>query len=445
MKIFRFAPLLVVVAFFFIITSYAFSQEQVERKIVVYKSGVSQDEKLKVISLHKASLKKNLKLINGAAVTIPRGNIQNLARDPRVLRVDLDAEVFAVPSESVSSEAFNPKKCKRFPNLPECQLSPTPTPTSTPSPTLTPTPVSSITPTLTPSPTLTPTPTSTQAAKFLAVSQSTPWGIIKIEADRAWAVSSGSGVKVAVIDTGINRSHPDLKINIAGCVNFIYSWKTCEDDNGHGTHVSGIIAALNNGIGTVGVAPNAKIYSLKVLDRRGSGYVSDIIEALDWAVSNKMQVINMSLGTTVDVISFHDAVKRVNQVGIVQVAAAGNSGPASNSVIYPAKYQEVIAVSATDSIDAVPYWSSRGIEVTLAAPGASIYSTYLKGGYATMSGTSMSSPHVAGTVALRKALYPLETPSEIKSILTANTSPLPYDPTMVGSGLVDAYKVVTAP
>ncbi|MCL5970804.1 MAG: S8 family peptidase [Patescibacteria group bacterium] len=438
MRIFRFFPLLVIFVFFFIIASYAFSQEKLDRKIIVYKAGVDQKEKLKVISENKAVINKNLRLINGDAITVSRANIQKLLRDPRVLRVDPDAEIFAVPDGNIEL-AFNPKKCKRFPNLPECQ--PSPTPISTVTPILTPT----ITPTSTPSPSLTPTPTSTQTAKFVTASQTFPWGIAKIEADKAWAISSGSGVKVAVIDTGINRIHPDLKANIAGCVNFIISWKTCEDDNGHGTHVSGIIAALNNGVGTVGVAPNAKIYSLKVLDRRGSGYTSDIIEALDWAVSNKMQVVNMSLGTTVDVQAFREAIQRVNKAGIVEVAAAGNSGPAADSVLYPARYPEVIAVSATDSTDNVPYWSSRGPQVLLAAPGVSIYSTYLKGKYVTMSGTSMSAPHVTGTVALRLALYPTETPSEIKSILTANTNSLSYDSNMAGSGLLNAYKVVTAP
>jgi subtilisin family serine protease len=249
---------------------------------------------------------------------------------------------------------------------------------------------------------------------------------------------------VAVVDTGINTTHPDLNDNLAGCLNFIVSWRSCEDDNGHGTHVSGIIAAENNNLGVVGVAPKARIYALKVLDRRGRGYLSDIIESLDWAIANQMQVVNMSLGTTSNVLSFAEAVQRVRDAGITQVAAAGNSGPGENTVIYPAKYPEVIAVAATDSQNAVPSWSSRGSEVDLAAPGVSVYSTYLRGGYKTLSGTSMSAPHVTGVVALRLARAAAD-PSSLESLLEGNSDPLPFDPTLVGAGLVNAYKVVTAP
>src|SRR3989344_1815309 len=166
MKVFRFFPLLVIVVSFFVIVSYAFSQEQVERKIVVYKQSVSQDEKLKIISSNKAQVIKNLRLINGTAISISKSNVQKLSRDPRVLRVDPDAEVFAIPEGNVSIEAFNPKKCKRFPNLPECR----------PSPTLTPTPISTITPTLIPSPT--PEPTSTPSPSLTPTPISTEGGAV---------------------------------------------------------------------------------------------------------------------------------------------------------------------------------------------------------------------------------------------------------------------------
>lgn len=250
---------------------------------------------------------------------------------------------------------------------------------------------------------------------------------------------------MAVLDTGIDIDHPDLDDNLSGCVNFIYWWRNCDDDNGHGTHVSGIIAAENNDFGVVGVAPNAKIYSLKVLNYRGRGYLSDIIEALDWAITNNIDVVNMSLGTSSDVLSFHEAVQRVNAAGITQVAAGGNSGPGADTVIYPARYPEVIAVSAIDSNNNVPSWSSRGPEIDLAAPGVSVYSAYRGGGYQTMSGTSMAAPHVTGTVALRLEDHPGENPATIEIVLGSNTDSLPFDPTLVGAGLVNADKVVSAP
>lgn len=383
-----------------------------ERKIIVFKPGVTEVEKNQVLSRFQTTVNKNLKLVNGFSVNLPSFLVAEIAKDPRVLRVDPDVEVFALPQ--IDRQAFwNRRK-------------PTPTPTL-----------------------VKPTPTPT-----LAPSQTIPWGISGIFAPEAWSISSGSGIKVAVVDTGVNRSHPDLKNNLdlAGCKNFISFFGTCEDDNGHGTHVSGIIAAENNNLGVVGVAPKAKIYALKVLDRNGSGYLSDIIEALDWAVQNNMQVINMSLGTTSDVDSFHEAVQRVNSHGITQVAAAGNNGGA---VIFPAAYSEVIAVSAIDNTNTLASWSSRGPEVDLAAPGVDIYSTYLSSTYKTLSGTSMASPHVAGTVALlltqlSKCDYDgngVCSPAEVEQRLELTAKDLgnPGRDDLYGAGLVNAREAISAP
>lgn len=409
------------------------SQEPTKRAIVVFKETLPTNQKQQLLNRYQAVWGKELKLINAAAVTLPSSLVKQLAQDPKVLRVDPDVEVFALESPPQDlknlSRTVSPQSiCDWIPSWPGCN--PTPAPTPTPTPTPTPVPV-------------TPTPTPTPEVSISL--QPVPWGVARIGAPNAWSTSRGLGVKVAVIDTGIARSHPDLNDNLAGCLNFIQSWKTCEDDNGHGTHVSGIIAAEDNTFGVVGVAPQAKIYALKVLDRRGRGYLSDIIEALDWSVSSGMQVVNMSLGTTSDIQSFHDAVTRAFNAGIVEVAAAGNSGPAPNSVNFPGAYPEVIGVAATDASDNVPSWSSRGPEVDIAAPGVNIYSTYLRGTYTTLSGTSMASPHVAGTVALRKALGSSESPTQVKTVLQTNTDPLPFDTTLVGAGLVNAYKVVTAP
>ena len=227
--------------------------------------------------------------------------------------------------------------------------------------------------------------------------ESLPWGIDRIDADLAWSTTTGDPVKVAVVDTGIYLNHPDLAQNIKGGYNAINPTKSANDDNGHGSHVSGIIGALDNEIGVIGVGPRIDLYAVKVLNRNGSGYLSDVIEGLDWAIQNKMQVVNMSLGTSSDIPSFRDAIQRVNVAGIIQVAAAGNNG---GTVNYPAAYPEVIAVSAVDSNGQIPYWSSRGPEVDLTAPGVGIYSTWKGGGYYKASGTSMASPHVAGTAAL---------------------------------------------
>lgn len=228
-------------------------------------------------------------------------------------------------------------------------------------------------------------------------SQVTPWGIARVGAPSAWSITTGSDVKVAVVDTGIDLDHRDLTGNIKGQVNTINPLKTGNDDNGHGTHVAGTIAAINNSIGVIGVGPNIFLYAVKVLGKNGSGWLSDVIEGLGWCVDNGMQVVNMSLGSSSDSQSLHDAVNAVNAAGIIQAAAAGNDGGA---VIYPAAYPVVIAVSAIDNTDTAASWSSRGPEVDLAAPGAGILSTYNNGYYKTLSGTSMATPHVSGAAAL---------------------------------------------
>jgi subtilisin family serine protease len=233
--------------------------------------------------------------------------------------------------------------------------------------------------------------------KPVPTAQPIPWGVDHVNAPSAWATSRGTGVKVAVVDTGIDTTHPDLAANIKGGVSFVTRVSSYKDDNGHGTHVAGIIAAINNTIGVVGVAPNAQLYSVKVLDRTGSGTVSSVIAGIDWSAKNGMQVISMSLGTNTDFQSLHDAVDRAYLQGVVVVAAAGNDygGPIS----YPAAYDNVIAVTATDSNNKIASFSNIGPQAEIAAPGVNIYSTYKGGGYATLSGTSMSTPFVSGEVA----------------------------------------------
>lgn len=278
--------------------------------------------------------------------------------------------------------------------------------------------------------------------------QTLPWGIDRIEADVAWATSSGTAVKVAIVDTGIDLTHPDLASNIKGGVNTINSRKSPNDDNGHGTHVAGTVAALNNSIGVVGVGPAASLYAVKVLDRNSSGFLSDVIEGLDWSVANGMQVVNMSLGTNSDIQSFHDAVIKVNQAGIVQVGAAGNDGAA---VDFPGAYAEIIGVAAlqknSDGTLSVASFTSRGQEVDLSAPGVSVFSTYKGGSYATLSGTSMATPHVTGVAALvlttLPGAYDLNSngswdPAEVQNKLMATSENTGLDPTLFGSGFVRA-------
>jgi len=232
-----------------------------------------------------------------------------------------------------------------------------------------------------------------------AVGQTVPWGINRVNAPAAHSRGvKGSGAKVGVIDTGIDYTHSDLASNYKGGYDFVNNDNDPKDDNGHGTHVSGTIAALDNSIGVIGVAPSAGLYGIKVLDRNGSGTFADVIAGIDWATSNGMDVVNMSLGASVGSSGLKTACDNAYNSGVLVVAAAGNDygGPVS----YPAKYSSVVAVSATTSNDQLAYFSNYGNEVEFGAPGDNIYSTYKGDKYATMSGTSMATPHVAGVGAL---------------------------------------------
>jgi len=228
--------------------------------------------------------------------------------------------------------------------------------------------------------------------------QTMPWGIAKVNAPLTG--NTGAGIKVAIIDTGIDLAHPDL--DVKGSVDFTGSRKGARDENGHGSHVAGTVAALHNSIGVVGCAPGAHLYAVRVLDRRGSGWWSDIAEGIDWAGQQGMQIANMSLGggaSSVVELACNDA----EGAGVLLIAAAGNSGDGNTStteVSFPAAYGSVVAVGATSSNDNLASFSNTGSFVEVSGPGVSVPSTYKDGGYATLSGTSMASPHAAGIAAL---------------------------------------------
>ncbi|MBI2836567.1 MAG: S8 family peptidase [Chloroflexi bacterium] len=225
------------------------------------------------------------------------------------------------------------------------------------------------------------------------------WGVDRTDAEKAWAVGqNGAGAKVAIIDTGIEYTHPDLAGNYAGGYDWVSDDTDPMDDNGHGTHVAGIVGAVRGNGGVAGVAPGARLYGLKVLNASGSGYWSDVISALDWAVKNGMQIANMSLGANSAPRALQTAADKAYASGVLLVAAAGNDG--KGSVSYPARYSSVVAVAATDTTDQRPWWSNFGSQVELSSPGVGVYSTYRGGGYASLSGTSMATPHATGVAAL---------------------------------------------
>lgn len=281
------------------------------------------------------------------------------------------------------------------------------------------------------------------------------WNMRSIRAEAAWDESTGQGVTVAVIDTGVSRV-PDLKDThfVAG-YDFVNDRQAADDDNGHGTHVAGTIAqATNNGLGVAGIAFDASIMPLKVLSASGGGTVADIAEAIRFAADHKADVINMSLGGTGDSQVLKDAVEYAYRKGVVLIAAAGNAN--QNSASYPARYPHVIAVSASGPAgDKAPY-SNFGAGVDIAAPGGAVSKESPNGGilqntinpqtgesiFVPLQGTSMAAPHVAGVAALIKATG-MQDPDQITQVLKESARNVQDDAlNQFGAGHLDAAAAV---
>lgn len=256
------------------------------------------------------------------------------------------------------------------------------------------------------------------------------------------------------MDTGI-IDHPDLKVNIKGGINFTTSNpKDYVDRQGHGTHVAGIIAAEDNAIGVIGVAPKAEIYAVKVLGDQGHGSFDMIVKGIDWAVDNKMDIISMSLGSSASSTQIHEAVKRAYKKNITVVAAAGNDGDEydDNDMGYPARYPETIAVGSINKYMKRSWFSSDGEELDIMAPGEEIYSTYLKNEYAILSGTSMATPFITGILALlisehrksKSKKTPIDTPEQIREhlIRTADDAGEIGKDNFYGYGIVSPTKLM---
>lgn len=275
-----------------------------------------------------------------------------------------------------------------------------------------------------------------------------PKGVEMIQAPKIWDQTKGKGITVAVLDTGCDTTHPDLKERIVGGRNFTNddggNMDVYEDYNGHGTHVAGTIAAIENNTGVVGVAPEANLLIIKVLDKDGSGQYEWIINGINYAIEQKADIISMSLGGPEDVPELHEAIQKAVNNNILVVCAAGNAGDgdeSTNEFDYPGCYNEVISVGAIDLQRRSSDFSNSNNEIDLVAPGEEILSTYLNGTYARLSGTSMAAPHVSGALALIKMLANTSfernlTEAELYAQLIKRTLPLGSSPKLEGNGLV---------
>jgi len=229
--------------------------------------------------------------------------------------------------------------------------------------------------------------------------QEVPWSIAQYNIPRLWSKYTGQNVVVAIIDSGCQLEHPDLKNNYIEGYNTINKNQDPIDENGHGTHVAGTVAAINNNKGVVGVAPNAKIMPIKVFDASGAGSNSNVSAAIDWASKNGADIICMSLGSRYGNRSLEKSIMNALNRGSVCFCAAGNSGEKSD-ILYPAKYELTVSTGAIDLKKNRALFSCSGEELDFMAPGVDILSTMNNGGYAIMSGTSMANPYVVGCAAL---------------------------------------------
>ncbi len=267
------------------------------------------------------------------------------------------------------------------------------------------------------------------------------WAKILLDVPSVWQTTQGKGTKVAVLDTGVDPDHPDLEDAIVGQKDF--TGDGIEDKNGHGTHCAGIIAARLNGVGFVGVSPQADLLIGKVLNNKGRGSFDWIASGVDWAVGQGADIISMSLGGPVSTHTLFKAIHAALLKGIFVICAAGNEGSlAQNAIGFPGRYGGVTTVASHDQNGNRSGFSSSGGELDFMAPGSEIWSTYKDGGYATLSGTSMATPFVAGLSALIAARHknstsrktPLENNEDLKEHLLRMAAHPGYHENQTGYG-----------
>lgn len=273
------------------------------------------------------------------------------------------------------------------------------------------------------------------------------WELQRFDIPKYWNMSQGEGVKIAVIDTGCDLYHEDLKSNIIDGKNFVNTDEEPIDRNGHGSHVAGTIAASNNKTGMVGVAPMSKIIAVKALNDQGNGNLNHIVKAIEWSANYGVDFITMSLGSPNPSPDLQSALKYASSKGCVTFCAAGNSGT-DHEILYPAKYDYTIAIGAIDrNLDRTDFTCS-GEELDFLAPGHEILSCVPGNSYAIMSGTSMSNPFAVGCAALLLSYarknnmeYKLESYTDYIEIFKKHSINL-TNPTYAGKRKYQGYGII---
>ena len=255
--------------------------------------------------------------------------------------------------------------------------------------------------------------------------RSQQWALDKVSFEKAWAVTHGQGVKVAVVDSGVEADHQELTGSVLPGIDYVKAGSDGRiDPNGHGTHVAGVIAAhVNNGVGIAGAAPDVKILPVRVLDAGGGGVASNVAKGVIWAADHGTRVINLSLGGG-EAAGIQQAIQYANSQGDVVLAAGGNNGEAGNAPMYPAAYPEAIAVAAVDTDRSHPAFGNTGNYLDVAAPGVGIVSLWGSSptAYASATGTSMATPFASAEAALIIAANPRLSSVRVTQILESTAT-----------------------
>ncbi len=269
------------------------------------------------------------------------------------------------------------------------------------------------------------------------------WGLKRIGAPEVWDKLQKRRVRVGIIDTGIDYKHQDLRENIKDGICTLDGQRDFMDDYGHGTHIAGIIGSAGNRYrGMMGINPYVDIYAVKAFNKEGKGKLSDIIEGLEWLARRQVELINMSFSTSENSRAFASAISFMEAQGITMVAASGNDG-VGRSVKFPARFPQVIAVSATDRYDRVAAFSSTGPEVDFCAPGTDIPSAWLNNSYEEKSGTSFAAPHITGIAADIQNVYGPMPPSRLREIMASGAVRLAQlSDEQQGAGMVELPRII---
>lgn len=286
---------------------------------------------------------------------------------------------------------------------------------------------------------------------LLAAAETIDWGLEILSIPTLWRQTKGKDITVAILDTGMDFSHPDIKDAVIDAKDFTKSHSGAYDNAGHGTHVAGIIAARQNSSGVVGVAPLAKLLIGKVLGDNGYGSSESVVNGIKWAIEKKTNIISMSLGSQYPDERIHQAIKDAVKQGIFVICAAGNDGPSLDTINYPGAFDETVAVGSIDRRRNISSFSSRGKQVDIVAPGDDIFSTYPPKNYAKLSGTSMATPFVSGVVALMLSKHkefggktPIKNQADLLQHLSAtaiDAGPHGFDPAY-GFGIINPEKLL---